>query len=182
MSSPLGPGRPRLYRVNKGSIKDHFLLTLTCRGGGGGLQTLSAHCGRYLNSAGDMVGSQDWGPPAPSRHAGPLVRLARPGEPSWACCRTSVSLRLQTPDRPHVPPWQELGPGPVFTDPVSPSLITTSINTAEGPLPLLSSRTPRNQVRGPGVPCPPSGEDPATHCCSLWMSPPQRGPLDTKEA
>lgn len=60
-------------------------------------------------------------------------------------------------------------------------LITTSMNAAKGPLPLLPSRTPRNQVRGPRVPCL-SSEDQATHCCTLWMSPPQRGPSDTEEA
>lgn len=110
-SSPLGPGRPWLHQVNKGSTKDPSLLILTCRLGVGDCR-LSTHCRRYLNSGGDMVGSQDWGPPAPSRHAGPRVRLVRPGETSCVCFCTSVGLQLQTVNRPHIPPSAGTRPSP----------------------------------------------------------------------
>ena len=153
-SSPLGLGRPWLHQVNKGSTKDPSLLTLTCRVGVGDCR-LSTHCRRwYLISGGDMVGSQDWGPPAPSRHAGPRVRLVRPGETSCVCFCTSVGLWLQIVNRTHVPPLAGTRPRPSPYRPRQP-LITTSTNVAKGPLPLLPSMTPRNQVRGPctAVPC-----------------------------
>lgn len=48
--------------------------------GGGTADTERTLRGRYLNWAGDMVGLQDWEPPANlPGHTGPRVRLARPG-------------------------------------------------------------------------------------------------------
>lgn len=69
VSSPLSPGRPWLYqvkRISKGPLPHSHL-----QGSGGGLQTLSALCGRYLNWAGDMVGCRTGSPQHLQTHSRP---------------------------------------------------------------------------------------------------------------
>lgn len=166
---------PGQQRINKGPLPHSHL-----QGSGWGTAD-TEHTLREVPQLGGRHGGVA-GLGAPS-----TLQTHRPSSQTGQAGRAFVGMRLHLSEPLAADPGQATRPPSAGTRPrpsphrLRQPLITSNMNAAEGPLPLLPSRTPRNQVRGPGVPCPPS-EDPARHCCSLCMSPPQRGPLDPEEA
>lgn len=150
---------PGQQRINKGPLPPHSHL----QGGGGGLQT--EHTLQAVPQFGGRHGGvTGLGAPSALQTRRPLSQTGQAGRDFVRMLLHLGGPLAADPGQATRPPSAGTRPRPGPHRPRQP-LITTSMNAAKGPLPLLPSRTPRNQVRGPRVPRL-SSEDPATHCCT----------------